>query len=322
MRPLPARHDAAVGASRQHRAAGNGVPVDRRDQRLRQVEGRVVKPVQRREKLPQIVGAAGAGALQVDAGGKHRPLPGEHDRLGLAAREFGQPRGQRIAEFDVERVRLAMRHGEDGDAAFGFDVHHVRCAPPTSRGASGDGRRVSTRWRRPSACTTAMVSTMIAIAWCAMARGSGTTKMSVKMPSIACSGDGEPQDHRAGGMLARLPGVDRVQAGDQPDRVGEHPVVELHGERVLEQIAPPRRLEPQAARLRDERAVDLRPGVEAHAGVEACDQRAEIDLRQHQHGDEQRAVAHRAARRQSACAAAPAARSTRSRHRSRTPSVR
>ncbi len=61
-------------------------------------------------------------------------------------------------------------------------------------------------------------------------------------------------------------------------RIGGHAVLELHGERVVEQIAPPRLLEPQPRRRRNEGAVDLGPGVVHPARPQARDQRAEIKL--------------------------------------------
>ena len=59
-------------------------------------------------------------------------------------------------------------------------------------------------------------------------------------------------------------------------------MLELHGQRVVEQIAPPRIFEEQPRRGRNEGAVDLRPGVVDPARAQARDQRAEIELQERQ----------------------------------------
>jgi hypothetical protein len=56
-------------------------------------------------------------------------------------------------------------------------------------------------------------------------------------------------------------------------------MVELDGERVLENISPGGRDEPQPRRIRHEGAVDQGPGVINQPGMQPRHQRAEIDLK-------------------------------------------
>jgi hypothetical protein len=79
-----------------------------------------------------------------------------------------------------------------------------------------------------------------------------------------------------------------VQHRDEPQRIGGEAVIELHRERVLEEIAPQRRFEEQARAVRHEGPVDQRPGVVDETGAQARDQRAEIDLREHEREQRQR----------------------------------
>ena len=82
--------------------------------------------------------------------------------------------------------------------------------------------------------------------------------------------------------------VDGMQQRERTQqRIGHHAVVELHRQLILEKIPPQRRLEEQPRSVRDESAVDQRPGVVDQPGIEPGDQRAEIDLHEHQH-DQQR----------------------------------
>ena len=83
--------------------------------------------------------------------------------------------------------------------------------------------------------------------------------------------------------LAAAPDIDDMEKRHGDEAVGEHAMVELNGERVLEEI-PPHRLVEQQAR-RHERAVDQRPGVVDEPGMKARDQRAEIDLRNDEHDE-------------------------------------
>ncbi len=65
-------------------------------------------------------------------------------------------------------------------------------------------------------------------------------------------------------------------------------MIELHRERVLEEIAPQRRVEEQARGIGHEAAVDQRPSVVDEAGAQARDQRAQIDLQQGENEQRQR----------------------------------
>ena len=68
-------------------------------------------------------------------------------------------------------------------------------------------------------------------------------------------------------------------------------MIELHRQRVLEHVAPRRRDEEQARAVGHQAAVDQRPGVVDEAGAQAGDQRAEIDLNDHETEQHQRARA-------------------------------
>ena len=84
--------------------------------------------------------------------------------------------------------------------------------------------------------------------------------------------------NRRRGALQRKPQELAERRGD--DRVTQHAVVELDGQRILKQVQIPGRGLPEAGR--HEGAIDERPGVVAHAGIEARNQRP----RQHLHEDE------------------------------------
>ena len=76
----------------------------------------------------------------------------------------------------------------------------------------------------------------------------------------------------------RADGVDRMQDRQHKQCIGHHAMLELHGERIFEQIAPPRLFEEQPRCGRNQRAVDLRPGIVDAACAQACEQRAQIKL--------------------------------------------
>ena len=130
--PALARHDAAVGATGEHAAAGDGMAVDRRHHGLGMKEHRVVELVQGRQEFPHIVGAAFAQALEIDAGGKYLALPGQHHRLGVGRAQFGRsarPAPRRIRCRAHWPCRAQRQHG---DAGLGLDVDHAAC--PTACG--------------------------------------------------------------------------------------------------------------------------------------------------------------------------------------------
>ena len=101
--------------------------------------------------------------------------------------------------------------------------------------------------------------------------------------------------HRGGeqdsstGATPRLPGVNRVQTGKYPDRIGHHAMVELNGKRILEQVAPDGAHKPQPLRSRHNGVIDRRPGIEDEARVETGHQRTKINLQQQQNCDNERA---------------------------------
>jgi hypothetical protein len=76
-----------------------------------------------------------------------------------------------------------------------------------------------------------------------------------------------------------------VQHRDEHEEIADYPMIELDGERVVEEIAPQRLVEEQLRTRRDERAVDQRPGGVNEPRAHACDKRAEVDLQQNE-GDQ------------------------------------
>ena len=121
------------------------------------------------------------------------------------------------------------------------------------------------------------------MAWCISASEIGTTINSVKMPSAACSvtaAASTTAPATTGPVFTMRAALNGVNERDDPDRIGEHAMIELHRERIFEEIPPQRHVEKQPRRIRHEGAVDQRPGVVDVAGAQAGDQRAEIDLRQ------------------------------------------
>ena len=79
------------------------------------------------------------------------------------------------------------------------------------------------------------------MAWCIKASEIGTTISSVKMPSAACSVTAAERTDRAGDdgpSFHRARRIDGVNERDEPDRISQHAVVELHRERIFEEIAP------------------------------------------------------------------------------------
>ena len=111
-------------------------------------------------------------------------------------------------------------------------------------------------------------------------------------PERRLKGDGGRQRER-GRQRAPSPqrarDVDGVQQRGGFQRVGHHAVIELHRERVLEQVAPERGIEEQARGGRHEAAVDQRPGVVDQSGAQAGNERAEVDLDDDEDEDRQRA---------------------------------
>ena len=94
---------------------------------------RVVEPVQRRQEFADIIGAARADADQIDAGRKNLALPGQHHGLGVGAAQLVETRGQRLAEFDVERIGLAVRERQHRNAGVVLDIDHAACPAAATR---------------------------------------------------------------------------------------------------------------------------------------------------------------------------------------------
>src|SRR5262249_53515061 len=70
-------------------------------------------------------------------------------------------------------------------------------------------------------------------------------------------------------------------------RIGQHTMVELHRERVFEEIAPEWRIEEEACQLGHPCPIDQWPGIVDETGTNSGDQRAEIDLDQYQRKNSQ-----------------------------------
>ncbi len=64
-------HQPLVAGAGEHAAAGDGMAVDRGDDRLREREDRLEHPVQRRQEFPHIGRAAVEQPQQIDAGREH-----------------------------------------------------------------------------------------------------------------------------------------------------------------------------------------------------------------------------------------------------------
>ena len=133
----------------------------------------------------------------------------------------------------------------------------------------------------------------MAPAWCARPSPIGTPSSSVHTPIVACS---SARHIRMKPLVMQLrrsaAGCEpaRLQDGGEHHGVAQHAVIELHGERVLEQVEIPGRGFAEAAR--HEGAVDQRPGVVAEPCVDSGDKSArqdlEIDQREHHAGDPRR----------------------------------
>ena len=117
------RHDAAVGTAGEHAAAGNGVTVDGRHNRLREKEQSVKCPVQRRMNLRRRIRSAGTLADEIDPGAEIRPCPV------ITTAQAADP-AIRAKQFPALRCvprrarRLAVLNGDNGYAVVGFQIDH------------------------------------------------------------------------------------------------------------------------------------------------------------------------------------------------------
>ena len=123
------RHDAAVGATGEHAAAGNGVAVDRRHHRSGMEKDRVVDAVQTRQEFTHIFGAAGGHLQQVDAGGEDSAPPGDDHRARVAPAQFRKTPRQRVTQPNIERICFAMVNGNGGNSVVCLDIDHCLLAP-------------------------------------------------------------------------------------------------------------------------------------------------------------------------------------------------
>ena len=139
-------------------AARDGVAIDRRDHRFRMKEHCVIKPVQRRQELPNIVGAALAQPFQIDAGRKDLALPGQHHRLRVGLTQIGKAAASASTEFDIERIGLAVRQRQDRQFRLDVSLLIMHVAPRDGLQQVQSMARCDSR----SACTIAAVNTTIA----------------------------------------------------------------------------------------------------------------------------------------------------------------
>ena len=116
-------HQAQIARGGQQASAGEGVAVDRGDDRSRGVEQGQERLVEHRQECRDVGRATIADAAQIDAGGEDRAGAGEHDRPGVGVSAHG--RGDRVAKLDVQGADLAVREPDDGDAVVVLDADHV-----------------------------------------------------------------------------------------------------------------------------------------------------------------------------------------------------
>jgi hypothetical protein len=81
--------------------------------------------VQHGQEFADVASAAFAQLDEIDAGGKNLALPGQNDGFCIRLSQFHEARRQRLAEFDVECIGVAMLESQHSDAAGGFDIDHA-----------------------------------------------------------------------------------------------------------------------------------------------------------------------------------------------------
>ena len=112
-----ARHHAAVGAAREHAAAGDGMAVDRGHHRLRDemnTASNILFSAGRNRAY--ILAPPSPARTRSTPAEKIRALPGDHHGLGLPLAQLGELAVERVAKLDVERVGLAVAQREQRDA--------------------------------------------------------------------------------------------------------------------------------------------------------------------------------------------------------------
>src|SRR5262249_42789380 len=138
---------------------------------------------QHRQKFAHIGRAALEQAHEGDARGKRAPARG-HDH-GARGGYLGKARGQRFAELHAHGIDLAVREAQHRDAVLLGELDHVACSSCRKTVSPAASPTRAARRSRRSACTTAMASTTIAMAWCSSASASGAWWMRVAIPSAA-----------------------------------------------------------------------------------------------------------------------------------------
>ncbi len=224
----------------------------------------------------------GAGDLVADARGRcasARSVRGRRpgrDRLVLA-RRAGATAGRTPTGASARRASASMR----AVSAMGSLTGR---GPPLPASGGDMARR----------CTTATPRTTTAPSWWMQRQRQRHQRDQRRDAERGLRDDDQRQNERA----ARRRRVARLKDMEQRQReqhVGAEAMIELHGQRVLEQVAPPRRLKQQARRKQV--PVHQRPGVEREPGIEAGDNAAEEDLNERQHDDGRGDAANRMRRR-------------------------
>ena len=130
-----ARHDTSVRTAGEYAAAGDGVAIDRPPPPVSGEKYHFVKTVKGWQELADIVSAALAQSLQIDASRKDLALPGQHHSLCIRITQIGKAVGNGIAEFNIKCVGFAMHQRENGNSVDNFAFDHARCSAGVICGA-------------------------------------------------------------------------------------------------------------------------------------------------------------------------------------------
>ena len=106
-----------VGAHREDQPAGDGVPVDGRDHRPRELVPAGEQCIDRAGQVGLLVGRQVGDDPQISPGGEELPSAGDHDGSGRVGHELLEQVDARGEERRVERVRGWTVDRDDGDLA-------------------------------------------------------------------------------------------------------------------------------------------------------------------------------------------------------------
>ena len=110
-----------------------------------------------RQESTNIVGVALTQSFQVDARTEDLALTGQNDGFGVRQAQFLKTSREPVTKLDVERIGFAVRKGQHCNSFGSFTFDHAPCSAMLDRCTS-----IISRCDSPSACTTAMVKTMMA----------------------------------------------------------------------------------------------------------------------------------------------------------------